>query len=357
MLSSSNKSRDRLLALAGGMAASAGFVYAAKKLFTSTARQFDLRDKIVLITGGSRGLGYALAEEFGRRGARLALCARDGGELQRAYNRLQHDGIAAVPFTADITNPAEVSSLVRQVTGHLGKIDILVNNAGHIKAGPFASFDHADFEYAMNIMFWAPVNLTFEVLPQMQARGEGHIVNITSVGGRVSVPHLLPYSCAKFAFVGFSTGLSAELERNHVRVLTVVPGLMRTGSYLNAEFTGAARDEFAWFGLLGNLPGVSVSARYAARRIRSALETQRRNCVVGLPAKLLISSEALAPETTRTILSFVNRTLLPSSTTQETHRGESLNQSLGKLFQALTILGKKAALTFNERAHSSAQTR
>ncbi len=76
-----------------------------------------------------------------------------------------------------------------------------MNNAGHINVGPVDSFDHSDFEDAMNVMFWAPVNLSFAVLPHMRERGSGHIVNITSVGGRVSIPHLLPYSCAKFALL------------------------------------------------------------------------------------------------------------------------------------------------------------
>jgi short-subunit dehydrogenase len=336
-------------ALAGGVATSAAAVYLAKKAVEKIpARRFDLRERVVLITGGSRGLGYALADELGSRGAQLALCARDPDELQRACDRMTAKGMTAVPFVCDITGNSQIPSLVKRVIDRFGRIDVLLNNAGHIKVGPFASFEHSDYEYAMKVMFWAPVNLTFAVLPHMQADGGGQIVNIASIGGKVSVPHLLPYSCAKFALVGFSTGLNAELRSKGIHVLTVIPGLMRTGSYLNAEFTGAAKREFAWFGILGNLPGISVSACYAARSIRRAIEAQRHTCTVGLPAKLLTYSEAVIPETTRTMLGLANHSLLPNSTADDTHAGHNLDSSFGALFHTATMLGKRAALRFNE---------
>jgi short-subunit dehydrogenase len=253
-----------------------------------------------------------------------------------------------VPFTCDITKQLDIQSLLEGVVRHFGRVDILINNAGFIKVGPFDSFEESDFERAMNVMFWAPVNLSLAVLPHMKKHGGGHIVNITSVGGRVSVPHLLPYSCAKFALVGFSTGLSTELKSRGIHVLTVVPGLMRTGSYLNAEFTGAAKQEFALFSVLGNLPPFSVAADYAARCILRALENQQYTCTISVPAKLLIAAEALLPETTRTAFELVTRNILPRSDSSATVSGKLLNQRFGKLFHTLTTLGKAAALRFNE---------
>jgi short-subunit dehydrogenase len=201
----------------------------------------------------------------------------------------------------------------------------------------------------MNVMFWAPLNLTLAVLPQMKQQQSGHIVNITSVGGRVSIPHLVPYCCAKFAFVAFSKGLSGELDARRIHVLTVVPGLMRTGSYLNAKFKGSAENEFAWFSLLGNLPGFSVSARYASRRIVNELQYNRRTCTISLPAKILVRTEALLPETTQTIFALLNRYLLPrpGSGTQPIS-GKIINSRLNVFFQALTFLGKTAARELNE---------
>jgi NAD(P)-dependent dehydrogenase (short-subunit alcohol dehydrogenase family) len=331
-------------------AVSGAAVFAAKKLVSvALARELNLQDKVILITGGSRGLGLSLAYELGRLGGRIALCARNPDELQKACGCLQEKGIEAAVFPCDITDHSEIAPLIKRVVERFGGIDVLINNAGNIKVGPFESFDHSDYDYALNLMFWAPVNLTFAVLPEMKKRrGGGHIVNITSVGGRVSVPHLLPYSCAKFALVGFSRGLSTELSAHGIHVLTVVPGLMRTGSYLNAEFTGSPKDEFAWFGLLGNLPGFTVAAEYAARCIRTALQGGKRTCTISLPAKLLIASDALMPETTQLLLEFLNRRFLPVAKTFETDSGKALDSSFGKVFQTFTSLGKAAAARLNE---------
>lgn len=174
------------------------------------------------------------------------------------------------------------------------------------------------------------------------------MVNITSVGGRVSVPHLLPYSCAKFALVGFSTGLSAELKTQGIDVLTAVPGLMRTGSYLNAEFKGSSREEFAWFGLLGNLPGFSVAADHAAEQIVKAIQKRRQTCTISLPAKLLIAAEALIPEASRDLMAHTSRYLLPGSAAKEPHVGKYLNPLLNVVFQSATTLGRNAASDLNE---------
>ncbi len=309
--------------------------------------KFDLRNKVVLLTGGSRGLGLALAQDLGRQGSRLALCARDESELDEACKRLASDQIDAVPFTCDVTSQTEIASLIERVIQHFGRIDILINNAGYIKVGPFDSFDISDYERSMNLMFWAPVHLTLAVLPHMEKQAAGHIVNITSVGGRVSVPHLLPYSCAKFALVGFSTGLSSEVKSSGIHVLTVVPGLMRTGSYLNAEFAGGQKEEFAWFGLLSNLPGFSVAADYAARCIRQALEGEAYTCTISLPAKLLIASETLLPEMTRGICAAISQ-VLPQQSGMDASKGKTLNPALGVLFQVLTMVGKRAGLRLNE---------
>ena len=331
-----------------GVAAVAGIAGAtvARRLLQP---KLDLRDKIILITGGSRGLGLALAQEFGRVGARLALCARDLHELQTACDRLAERGVEAVPFRCDITDEIQIQDLVRDVITRFGRIDILVNDAGQIKVGPLDSFEQADFEEAMDVMFWGPLKLTFALLPHMRSRGSGQIVNITSVGGRVSVPHLLPYSCAKFALVGFSTGLSTELRSEGVDVVTVIPGLMRTGSYLNAKFTGVAKDEFAWFALLGNLPGFSIAASHAAKCVRRAVETRRHTCTISLPANLLIRCEAFLPEITRNVFEAANRLLLPRKSSGKTAvSGKALEPDFNPIFKGLTALGKMAARELNE---------
>ncbi|MDQ2840271.1 MAG: SDR family oxidoreductase [Acidobacteriota bacterium] len=324
-------------------------VLAARALLRKFPRpKFNLQGKVVVITGGSRGFGLALAKEFGSHGARLALCARDRGELERARALLEKEGLEAHIYAADIADAGEIGNLVTRITSELGGIDVLVNNAGSIEVGSFDAVTHKDFEDSMNLMFWAPVNLTYAVLPLMRARGSGHIVNISSVGGRVSIPHLLPYCCAKFALTGFSTGLGTELKQHGIQVLTVAPGLMRTGSYLNAEFKGASEKEFTWFALLGNLPGFSVSADYAAAGVREALERGEPVCTISLPAKVLIGMEAIAPDVNRTVLELVDRYALPHSGEKDSRTGKTLDSPLNLLFQSLTRLGKLAAVRLNE---------
>ena len=342
------------LSILGKIALTGATVYAVRKLAARKLpreelhQESDLKDKVVLIVGGSRGLGLALAFEFGARGAKLALCARDEEELHAACRRLVDKGVEALPFPADISQPNKTSPLIERVIQHFGKLDVLVNDAGEIQVAPLDALTHEDFERAMNLMFWGPVNLTLGALPHMRERRSGHIVNIASVGGRVSIPHLLPYSCAKFAFVGFSSGLSAELKSRGIHVLTVVPGLMRTGSYLNAKFGGNSKQEFTWFGLLGNTPGLSIAADSAARQILSAVEKKQSNCTISLPAKLLIAADALLPNTTRSIMSLVN-IFLPSSKHSSGHRpGKELDPQMSTAFEAFTTLGKEAARTFNE---------
>lgn len=351
MNETTTKSRTpNYITIVRNVALSVGVALVARQLFAAESRKrLDVRGKVVLITGGSRGLGFALAQEFGQRGAIVALCARDQRELDEAVQRLQGKNIQAKAFADDIADKPGAEALIARVIGELGRIDVLVNNAGTITVAPMTGVDHSEYEKAMNLMFWAPVNLSLAVVPHMTARGEGHIVNITSVGGRVSIPHLLPYSCAKFALVGFSTGMSSEAKAQGIHVLTVVPGLMRTGSYLNADFAGAAEGEYAWFSLLGNLPGFSVAADYAASQVFEALEQQRYNCTISLPAKVLIAMEALAPEATRTILAGVNR-LLPGTQNQSSQSGKTLNPNFGKIFQILTTLGRQAALHLNQGA-------
>jgi len=324
-------------------------LYAGSRLLAKNSRRepLNFRDKVVLITGGSRGLGLAMAKEFGHQGSRLALCARDAEELQNARDLLIREGIQVDTFVCDVTKKNEVESLLGQVIGRFGHVDVLINNAGLISVAPLDSLDESDFEKAMDLMFWGPFHMTMAVLPHMKKLTGAQIINIASVGGRVSVPHLLPYSCAKFALVGFSSGLAAELQSRNIDVLTVCPGLMRTGSYLKAEFKGKVENEFGWFSVLGNLPGFSVAADYAARQIRDAAQRRKHHLIISLPAKILIAADAVVPELTQTIFGTVNA-LLPGPGPKDSATGESVNPKFGALFQMLTTLGRQAARKLNE---------
>ena len=249
----------QLLALAAvGLGACVGV-----RALLGRRQEYDFRGKTVLITGGARGLGLVLAREFAAQGAHLVLCSRSAHELERAREELSGRGAQVLALPCDVGDQSQVDVLVREARDRFGRVDVLVNNAGLIQAGPMEVMTVADYEEAMRVHFWGPLCTTLAVAPEMQRRREGRIVNISSIGGRISVPHLLPYSASKFALVGFSEGLRAELAKDGVAVTTVCPGLMRTGSPRNALFKGQHQAEYAWFTLSDSLPGSSVSAESA----------------------------------------------------------------------------------------------
>src|SRR3954463_3675586 len=186
---------------------------------------FDLKDKLVLITGGSRGPGLAMAREFAHRGARLALCARDAEELQRAQADLQAQGANVQVFTCDVMQREQVTHLVEEVRRRMGPIDVLVNNAGRIEVGPLEAATEEDFALSMATHFWGPFWMTMDTLDDIKQR-HGRIVNISSIGGKLGVPHLVAYDVGKFALGGFSEGITAELRKDGVQVTTIYPGLM-----------------------------------------------------------------------------------------------------------------------------------
>lgn len=341
------KTTQNALLAAAGLAVAGHFL--AQKW-----RQVKLRDQVVLITGGSRGLGLALAREFARQGCRLALCARTAEGLNRAREELQAGGAEVMTCVCDVSDPKQVEQLIATVTGQYGQIDILVNNAGIIAVGPVQNMAREDFEDAMAVNFWGVLNPILAVLPQMRARKSGRIVNITSIGGKVAFPHLLPYDCAKFAAVGLSEGLRAELARDRIVVTTIVPGLLRTGSYWNASFKGNKPREFAWFGLGDNLPGVSLSAERAAREIIQATRRGEAERILSVPAKLLTLIQGVMPGATSDLLALVNRFALPSPSEEPdaeiTSPGSVAAPQVPArpLFEALTVMGRTAAKRLNQ---------
>ena len=188
----------------------------------------------------------------------------------------------------------------------------------------------------------------------MLARRHGRIVNITSIGGAISVPHLLPYSAAKFAATGFSQGLSAELRHKGVYVTTIAPSTMRTGSHLQAEFTGQQAKEYTWFGLSATLPGISVSAESAAQQAVRAMKQRAVIHYVGLPAKIGARLHGLFPGLVTELLALVNTVVLPAPAPYraEPLRGMAVEGQLPpnqrRQLDGLTILGRQAAHEYNQ---------
>ena len=273
----------------------------------STAYSFT--GKTVFITGGTRGLGLVIACRLAREGANLAVCARDPEEVRRAREELSRHGIRIVAQTCDLRHRDHVRAFLDNVQQQLGPIDVLINNAGIISVGPIETMTLEDFHDAMAINYFAALHTILEVLPQMQQRRQGRIVNVTSIGGKISVPHLLPYSASKFALVGLSEGLRAELAKDGIVVTTICPFLMRTGSPRNASFKGQHRAEYTWFTLSDSIPGIAMHAERAARRIIKACRYGEAEVVLSLPGKLAALAHGIAPGLVADINGFVNRFL------------------------------------------------
>jgi NAD(P)-dependent dehydrogenase (short-subunit alcohol dehydrogenase family) len=300
--------KTRIALSTAAAAAAAG--YLAWDFYRHRSR-IQMPGRVVLITGGSRGLGLQLAREFGKRGAAIGICGRDQSALNRAKADLTDRGIRTCAIVCDVSDRLQVESLIAEIVRQLGPIDVVVNNAGIIRVGPFAQMTLSDFEQAIGTMFWGMLYTTLAVLPSMREQREGRIVNIVSIGGKVSVPHLLPYSCAKFAALALSQGLHSELAPAGINVTTIVPGLMRTGSHLRAEFKGKHSREYSWFSIGAATPLVSIGAKRAARDIVCATIRREGEKILSAPAGLMARLHDVFPEVTGAVLSLVNR-LLPS---------------------------------------------
>jgi NAD(P)-dependent dehydrogenase (short-subunit alcohol dehydrogenase family) len=310
-------------------------------------RPFDLRGKVVLITGGSRGLGLLLAREVARRGAKVAVCSRDEAALERARFELAGRGAAVLAIVCDVTRQEDVRRAVRRVFDQWGHVDVLINNAGIIQSGPMEVMTLDDYRTAMDTHYWGPLYAILELLPSMRRRRSGHIVNVASIGGKISVPHLLPYSASKFALVGLSEGLRSELAKDGIAVTTVCPGLMRTGSPRNALFKGQHRAEYAWFALSDSLPGTSMSAERAARQIVRAFCRGDAEVILSLPAIAAQKVHGLAPGLVSTVLGWVNRLLPgPGGIGRESAKGYQSESFWTR--SPLTALTARAARRNNE---------
>jgi NAD(P)-dependent dehydrogenase (short-subunit alcohol dehydrogenase family) len=336
------KRQDALLLAGAGVSALLGLRAALKK-----RSEFDFRGRTVLITGGSRGLGLVLARELAHAGARLSICARDSEELERARDDLAGRGAEVLAFSCDVTDRAQVQEWVRSSEERFGGVDVLVNNAGVIQVGPVEVMTLADYEEAMRIHFWAPLYTTLAVLPSMRRARHGRIVNVSSIGGKIGVPHLVPYSASKFALVGLSEGLRAELQKDGIVVTTVCPGLMRTGSPLNATFKGQHRAEYAWFSISDSLPVSTIQAERAARQIIAGCKRGDAEVILSIQAVVAIKFHQLFPELSADIRALVNRLLpAPGGIGQRRAKGKDSQSEVSPSW--LTALSDAAAKRNNE---------
>ncbi|WP_444963469.1 SDR family NAD(P)-dependent oxidoreductase [Nocardiopsis sp. M1B1] len=308
-----------------------------------------LDGRVALITGGSRGLGLQLAREFGQRGASVVICAREQDEIDRAVADLERRGVRARGVRCDVRDPECAEGLVEEATAAFGHLDFVVNNAGIIQVGPHETLSEDHFRDAMETMFWAPLRISRAAIGPLE-RTRGSLVTITSIGGHLSVPHLLPYSCAKFAEVGLSEGLGAEVARRGVRTTTVVPGLMRTGSHKAAVFSGDPEHEYTWFSLGAGLPLVSVSGERAARRIVEAAARGRSYLVLTPLARAAIAARGLCPSFVQGAMRVMDRVLPdPGGPVEHKPGREADDTAVNRVLKLPTALNERAGRRLNQR--------
>lgn len=313
--------------------------------------QYTLHDKVVLISGGSRGLGLVLARHICSQGGRVALLARDSEELARATADLTARDGKVLAVECDLLDRDQIQAAVRKVIDHFGRIDILINNAGIIEVGPLDHMTREDYERAMRLHFWAPYELISQIVPEMRLWGGGRIANISSIGGKVAMPHFAPYSASKFALTGFSDAIRAELSRDNIQVTTVAPGLMRTGSHINAKFKGNHDAEFAWFSAGAGAPLISMDADRAARKIVAAFRRGQPSLTLTLGARGAIAGNAIFPNLTGYMMKIVNR-FLPEAGGEEGNRSRAGGDLTRRAPEWLTRMADQAVARNNETTKS-----
>ncbi|MET8412744.1 SDR family NAD(P)-dependent oxidoreductase [Streptomyces sp. NPDC005195] len=264
------------------------------------------------------------------------MAARDADELHRGAAWVEErTGASVSTIVCDVRDQAAVDSAVREAAGALDALDIVIANAGVIRVAPVASLDAGAFEDAMVAIFGGAVNTAMASLPHLRrSEAGGRLCLISSVGGLLAVPHLLPYSCAKAAVGTLGEGLRAELAGDNLSVTTFHPGLMRTGSHVQAEFGGQPSKEFAWFSALAGAPVVSMDAERAAERIVRALERRRTRLVLTPAARAAGLAHGVAPRTVIRLSGLAARLLpqAPSAAADGTaadplEEGHSINRS------------------------------
>ncbi len=326
-----------MLGLIGG-----GAALWAGRSYLRSRRWIDLADRVVVITGASSGLGLVTARIAAERGARLVIAARDEDDLLAAAEDLLIAGspeVLAVP--TDVSDEDQAEALIARAVEYFGQIDVLVNNAGVMVVGPIETMTPEDFERVMATNFWGAVYPTLAAIPHMKSERFGRICNVVSVGGKVAVPHLLPYTASKFALSGFSEGLRAELWKDGILVTAVYPGTIRTGGHRHAEMKGDYEAEYSWFSLSDVVPGLSASAHRCAGALWDAVLHGDPELVFGLNAKLAVALHDLMPSWYAELNSLIDRALPGATGGAEARRGSEISGTIPDLTNRLVPEGTR----------------
>jgi len=316
-------------------------------------RSISFRDRVVVISGGSRGLGLVMARRLASEGARLVLLGRTLSDLEAARTELEAAGAEALAIVCDVRDREAVETAVARAVAHFGRLDALMHVAGVIQFGPLAHTTESDFWESLDVHFWGAYHLTEAILPHLPRDGSGRVAYVSSFGGRVAAPHMAAYAAGKFALVGYADAVRAELAREGIRVTTVTPGLMRTGSHVNAEFKGDHQAEYAWFSILDANPLASTSAESAARQVLRSVRHGDAALTITLRAKVLAALNGVAPGLVGEAMKAANA-VLPPPAGADGHARRTGWQSFSEVSPSFwTRLADEAVAANNElRGHS-----
>lgn len=259
----------------------------------------NFRDRVVAITGAASGIGRALALEFARHGAHLALADIDEEGMAVTCERAQTQGVEVECTQVDVSERDAVYQWAEAVAEHFGKVNIIVNNAGVSVTAPVEDLSYEDFEWLMSINFWGVVYGTKAFLPHLRAAGEGHVVNLSSVFGIIGVPSQAAYNAAKFAVRGFTESLRAELELDGAPIgaTSVHPGGVKTNIARSARYADSTVLERTGDEIAREFDEklAQLSPQQAAEQIIEAVQKNKRRVLVGKDARAIDLVQRLFP--------------------------------------------------------------
>ncbi len=275
-------------------------------------RRLDLEGRVAIVTGGARGLGLAITRTLVQQGCRVAICGRDEKVIARCVDEYRSRGFTILGQACDVSNPDQVKAFLELVLDSYGEVDILVNNAAQCYVGPASELDALDMQLALQNIFWGQFHWTMAVLPRMRARRFGRIVNITSLGGKLPIPHQAAYVAAKHAATGWSETLAAELEHEGIVVSTITPPPLRNGAPLHAHYNGSREREFTWFASALTSPLSATSADRVAGVVVEAIARGQHERAVSPLSWLVARAHGLAPNLVGTGLRWIARRMPPA---------------------------------------------
>jgi short-subunit dehydrogenase len=326
-------------------------------LALTEADKESIEGQSAFVTGGSRGLGLAIATELARKGVYVTIVARDEEELERARSSIEGNvpGAHVLIIPCDLTDRTALAHAIQRSALAHGGIDLLVNSAGAITVGPWESFEREDFTALLKLHFYAIYDACTLALPHLRASRGRRIVNIVSMGGKAGVPHMLPYDVSKFALAGFTQGLAAELAGEGISVTGVYPTVLRTGSPIQAVFRGKQEEEFLWFSAGASAPGIALDAQAAAKKIVRAAVARDLELVPSFLGKARNVGAALLPETFGALLA-AGASALPTAEQGELKTGQQSRGTWDRFLPLAPLrwFARRAEASWNQAPRHSA---